>query len=99
MAATRALALLSLIARAASATTFSIDASAPIATPLNFPLLDCVGSGHGTLALRADYQAHLAQVQRDIGFKHIRGHGLLDDDMSSTRCRCWDPVALAAPLF
>lgn len=24
-----------------------------------------------------------SQVQRDIGFKHIRGHGLLDDDMST----------------
>ena len=23
------------------------------------------------------------QVQRDIGFKHIRGHGLLDDDVST----------------
>lgn len=50
---------------------------------LNQPLLDCVGSGHGSLALRADYRDHLAKVQRDIGFKHIRGHGLLDDDMSS----------------
>ena len=50
---------------------------------LNLPLLDCVGSGHGSLALRADYRDHLAKVQRDIGFKHIRGHGLLDDDMST----------------
>ena len=35
------------------------------------------------MALRADYREHLARVQRDIGFKHIRGHGLLDDDMST----------------
>jgi hypothetical protein len=81
--APRSGALLFVLASAAAATTFTIDASSPIATPLNFPLLDCVGSGHGTLALRADYQAHLAQVQKDIGFKHIRGHGLLDDDMST----------------
>ena len=51
-------------------------------TLLNQPLLDCVGSGHGSLALREDYREHLTRVQRDIGFKHIRGHGLLDDDMS-----------------
>ena len=25
----------------------------------------------------------MLKVQRDIGFKHIRGHGLLDDDMST----------------
>ena len=50
---------------------------------LYFPILDCIGSGHGSLALRADYRAHLAKVQHDIGFKHIRGHGLLNDDMST----------------
>jgi len=50
---------------------------------LYFPILDCVGSGHGSLALRADYRAHLAKVQHDIGFKHIRGHGLINDDMST----------------
>ena len=50
---------------------------------LNTPLLDCVGAGHGALALRADFREHLARVQRDIGFRHIRGHGLLHDDMSA----------------
>jgi len=50
---------------------------------LNFPILDCVGSGHGSLALRQDYREALQRVQRDIGFRHIRGHGLLDDDMST----------------
>lgn len=71
------------LARAAPI-SFTADVSAPIASaPLYFPLLDCVGSGHGSLALRADYQQHLAMVQRDIGFRHIRGHGMFDDDMSS----------------
>ena len=46
-------------------------------------ILDCVGSGHGILGTRADYQQHLAAVQRDINFKHIRGHGIMDDDVST----------------
>lgn len=63
--------------------TFTADATSPITTPLSFPILDCVGTGHAALALRADYRAHLAAVQRDIGFKHIRGHGSFDFDMSA----------------
>ncbi|MFJ6673812.1 xylan 1,4-beta-xylosidase [Actinosynnema sp. NPDC091369] len=45
----------------------------------------CVGTGRLNLALRADYQESLARVQRDIGFRHIRGHGLLSDDMGVHR--------------
>ncbi|MBN1172092.1 MAG: xylan 1,4-beta-xylosidase [Micromonosporaceae bacterium] len=39
----------------------------------------CVGTGRFDLALRRDYQDSLAMIQRDIGFRHIRGHGLLSD--------------------
>jgi xylan 1,4-beta-xylosidase len=39
----------------------------------------CVGTGRLELALRRDYQESLAMVQRDIGFRHIRGHGLFAD--------------------
>jgi len=69
----------------ASAASFTATLPSPLTatTPLNFPILDCVGSSHGSMALRADYREHLTRVQRDIGFKHIRGHGLLNDDMSS----------------
>jgi len=42
----------------------------------------CVGSGHMLLATRADYQAHLRRARRELGFVGIRGHGILDDDMS-----------------
>ena len=77
----RVIAILSAFS-AASAQTFTVDASAQT-VPLNVPILDCVGSGHGSLALREDYRQHLRTVQRDIGFAHIRGHGLLDDDMST----------------
>jgi xylan 1,4-beta-xylosidase len=78
-----ALILGSLLAAAAASPSFSVDLTTRVSDPLNQPLLDCVGSGHGSLITRADYQEHLAAVQRDIGFKHIRGHGLFDDDMST----------------
>jgi xylan 1,4-beta-xylosidase len=39
----------------------------------------CVGTGRFELALRRDYQESLALIQREIGFRHIRGHGLLSD--------------------
>ncbi|MEU4570181.1 xylan 1,4-beta-xylosidase [Micromonospora sp. NPDC023956] len=45
----------------------------------------CVGSGRFELALRRDYQDSLALVQRDIGFRHIRGHGLLSDGVGVHR--------------
>ncbi|MCB2177228.1 MAG: hypothetical protein KQH57_15565 [Actinomycetales bacterium] len=58
------------------------------ATPIG-PLPDawrqCVGTGRMNLALRADYTESLARVQREIGFAHIRGHGLLSDDMGVLR--------------
>jgi len=34
------------------------------------------------LTLRQDFREHLAMAAKDLGVKHIRGHGLLDDDMS-----------------
>jgi xylan 1,4-beta-xylosidase len=40
---------------------------------------ECVGTGRFELALRRDYQDSLALVQREIGFRHIRGHGMLSD--------------------
>lgn len=41
-----------------------------------------VGSGHMSLTLREDWRQHIRMAARDLGVKHIRGHGLLDDDMS-----------------
>ncbi|MFD6908576.1 xylan 1,4-beta-xylosidase [Streptomyces sp. NPDC060077] len=41
----------------------------------------CVGTGRLDLALRRDYQESLDLVQKEIGFRHIRGHGLLSDGM------------------
>ncbi len=45
----------------------------------------CVGTGRFDLALRRDYQDSLALVQREIGFRHIRGHGLLSDGVGILR--------------
>ena len=53
--------------------------------PLSSAWRECVGTGRLNLALRADYLASLARVQREIGFAHIRGHGLLSDDMGVYR--------------
>ncbi|MBS2964875.1 xylan 1,4-beta-xylosidase [Actinocrinis puniceicyclus] len=39
----------------------------------------CVGTGRFDLGLRRDYQDSLALIQREIGFRRIRGHGLLSD--------------------
>ena len=42
-----------------------------------------VGSGHATLALRADWQAQLRRCREELGVRHVRFHGLLDDDMGT----------------
>ncbi|MEV8599099.1 xylan 1,4-beta-xylosidase [Streptomyces griseoviridis] len=49
----------------------------------------CVGTGRTELALRRDYQDSLALLQRDIGFRHIRGHGLFSDGMGVHRPYTW----------
>ena len=46
------------------------------------PFLECVGSGHAKLGLRRDWQKSLLVTRNAIGFKRIRFHGLLDDDMN-----------------
>jgi xylan 1,4-beta-xylosidase len=63
-------------------TRFSADLRSP-ATPLRHPWQWCVGGGHAALALRADWQAQLRQARRDLGFRHVRFHGILDDDMGT----------------
>lgn len=41
----------------------------------------CVGAGRGNEILRAAFQRHLQLVQEQLGFRYIRFHGLLHDDM------------------
>jgi xylan 1,4-beta-xylosidase len=45
----------------------------------------CIGAGRANEGLRADWQQQLALVQTDIGFRYIRMHGLLNDDMGVYR--------------
>ena len=42
----------------------------------------CIGTGRMGLALQKEYQDQLELVQKEIGFSHIRGHGLFSDDMA-----------------
>ena len=42
---------------------------------------ECVGAGRAAEGLRAEWQRQLQACQNEIGFKYIRFHGLLTDDM------------------
>ncbi len=42
-----------------------------------------VGSGHATLALRADWQKQITRCHHELGFRYVRFHGILSDDMGT----------------
>ena len=42
---------------------------------------ECIGAGRAAEGLRADWQRQLKLCQEEIGFRSIRFHGLLHDDM------------------
>lgn len=50
-------------------------------------LLHCwehtVGSCHAALALRADWQGQLRRCHAELGFRYVRFHGLLSDDVGT----------------
>jgi xylan 1,4-beta-xylosidase len=60
---------------------FNVSTTAPMQTFTHF-FENSVGSGHMSLTAREDWRTHIRMAARDLGVKHIRGHGLLDDDMS-----------------
>lgn len=47
--------------------------------------MECVGAGRANEGLRADWQRQLRYVKQQCGFKYIRFHGLLSDDMGVYR--------------
>lgn len=49
-------------------------------TPLPHFWEHTVGSDHAPVALRADWQSQLQRAQGELGFQHVRFHGLLSDD-------------------
>jgi xylan 1,4-beta-xylosidase len=42
-----------------------------------------VGSSHAAMALRADWQAQLRRCHEELGFRHVRMHAILSDDMGT----------------
>jgi xylan 1,4-beta-xylosidase len=53
--------------------------------PLNTMFRECIGAGRANEGLRADWQQQLAITKKECGFKYIRMHGLLTDDMGVYR--------------
>ncbi|MDP4271097.1 MAG: glycoside hydrolase [Bacteroidota bacterium] len=49
---------------------------------MNTMFKECVGAGRANEGLRADWQQQLTYVKKECGFKYIRMHGLLTDDMA-----------------
>jgi xylan 1,4-beta-xylosidase len=46
-----------------------------------------VGSGHAPLALREDWQAQMGRCHEELGFRHVRFHALLSDEMGTLTCQ------------
>lgn len=49
---------------------------------MNTMFKECIGAGRANEGLRADWQQQLAITHKECGFKYIRMHGLLTDDMA-----------------
>ena len=64
------------------AANFSCDFTSPASSLPHF-WEHTIGSGHAPLALRADWQAQMRRSHEELGFGHVRFHGLLCDDMGT----------------
>ena len=64
---------------------FECDISAP-GTSLEHFWEHTVGSAHAPIALRADWQEQLRRAHDELGFRHVRFHGLLSDRMGTLIC-------------
>jgi xylan 1,4-beta-xylosidase len=69
---------------ATAARTISVDV-AKVKGPHDKAFRFCVGAGRANEGLRADWQEQLATVHRECGFRYVRFHGLLHDDMGVYR--------------
>lgn len=61
---------------------FICDLSEP-GRPLTHVWEHTVGSDHAPVALRADWQSQLTRCHEELGFRHVRFHGLMSDDMGT----------------
>lgn len=59
--------------------TYTADLGAKVIFQNNMAF--CIGTGRMGLALQEEYQQQMRLVQDEIGFSHIRGHGLFCDDV------------------
>ena len=73
------------------ATTFISRLSAAT-TPLKHAWEHTVGSDHALLALRTDWQEQLRRCHVELGFRHVRFHALLTDDMGTLVCHEGKPL-------
>ena len=73
------------------ATTFISRLSAAT-TPLKHAWEHTVGSDHALLALRTDWQEQLRRCHVELGFRHVRFHALLTDDMGTLVCHHGKPL-------
>ncbi len=72
--------ILTAVLAPAQTRTISADFARTAGRHSTTPLMT-VGAGRANEGLRADWQQQLATVQKEIGFKYLRFHGLLCDDM------------------
>jgi len=75
---------LPLLSQSGSPRTIRADFT-QIKGPMSQVFRECIAAGRANEGLRADWQEQLAVVQKEIGFKYIRMHGLLHDDMGVYR--------------
>ena len=78
-------------AAAAADRTITADFNS-VQGPLDTSFKECIGAGRANEGLRADWQDQLRTAQRECGFKYIRMHGLLSDDMGVYREDHGNPV-------
>ncbi|SCY71985.1 xylan 1,4-beta-xylosidase [Nitrosospira sp. Nl5] len=66
------------------ATEFKSSLSLTAASiPLRHSWEHTVGSGRALLALRADWREQLMRAHAELGFRHVRFHGVLDDEIGT----------------
>ena len=63
-------AVLAAAAHAGQAATYTVGAASTSSFAHHWE--ECVGSGHASLTLRADWRAHLTRARRDLGVKRTR---------------------------